>query len=123
MCSCGGPKKPIISQPSSTMTSSGNFSSQALSAIVETGDAQQMVMVEYTGPNEAPFSVTSKMSRDVRYRFANNEQHRVKAVFLGDAEFLLGQSGRDGLPMYRIVGGVVENSNDPAVFLGAPIVA
>ena len=123
MCSCGGPKKPVISQPSSTMSSSGNFSAAALGAVIEGENKQQMVLVEYVGPNEAPFTVTSKVSRDIRYRFANNEQHRLKAVFLGDADFLVGQSGRDGQPMYRIIGSAQEGEHNPAEFVGQPIAA
>ena len=124
MCSCGGPKKPIAPIPGSMMTSSGDFSNASLSAVLEGGDKQQMVMIEYVGPLKEPFTVTSKMSRDIRYRFANNEQHRNKAVFLGDAEYLIGTNGRDGKPIYRIISSMgVENANDPAVFLGAPIVA
>lgn len=124
MCGCNSPKKPLSYSPTSTMSSSGNFSNQSLSQILDSGDNQQMVMVEYIGPIVEPFTITSKISREIRYRFANNEQHRVKAVLLGDAEYLIGVNGRDGNPNYRIVSNINgENNFDPAAFLGQPIVA
>lgn len=129
MCSCGKPKKPISSQPASTMSASGNFAFDSISpAPVEGADKQQMVQVEYTGPVKEPFNFASKVSRDksgnpIRYRFANNEQHRIKAVFFGDAEFLTNQRGRDGKPMYRIVSNVNTVTHDPAAFLGQSIMA
>lgn len=123
MCGCSKPKKPVSSQPASTMSASGNFAFDTPSQPVEGVDKQQMVQVEYTGPVKEPFTFTSRMSRDIRYRFANNEQHRIKAVFFGDAEFLTSQRGRDGKPMYRIVSNINTVTHDPAAFLGQPIMA
>lgn len=124
MCGCGGSKKPIAPNPSSMLSSSGNFSGQSISEVVEPGNKAQMVVVEYVGPIVEPFRVGSQMSKTISYRFANADQHRTKNVFLGDAEFLISQTGRDGQPMYKIISSVgVENADDPALFLGQPITA
>jgi hypothetical protein len=122
MCGCNSPKKPLGSQPASTMTSSGNFSSASITPLEFDADKQQMVVLEYVGPVLEPFTITSRMSRNVRYRFGNNDQHRLKTVFLGDADYLMGQAGRDGKPLYRMVSHAgVEGANDPTEFLGQPI--
>lgn len=122
MCGCNSTKKPLGPQPGSTMTSSGNFSNASLLPLESDADKQQMVTLEYVGPVKEPFSFNSKMSRSVRYRFGNNDQHRTKTVFLGDAEFLLGQTGREGTPLYRMISHAgVEGANDPTEFLGQPI--
>lgn len=124
MCGCGGSKKPMTPNPSSMLSSSGNFSGQSISEVVEPGNKAQMVVVEYVGPIVEPFRIGSQMSKNISYRFANTDQHRTKNVFLGDAEFLISQTGRDGLPMYKIMSSVgVENADDPALFLGQPITA
>lgn len=124
MCGCGGSKQPITSNPASLMSSSGNFSDESLAQVADPGNKTQMVMVEYMGPVTDPFSITSRMSRDIRYRFANNDQHRLKAVLLGDAQFLIGMNDSNGKPTYRILSSIsADNAYDPASFLGHPIVA
>lgn len=120
MCSCNKSKKPK-GTPSSTLSSSGNF--QQASVPIETGDKSQMVTVEYSGPVAETFTLTSRVSRDVKYRIGNNEHHRQRNVFLGDAEWMIGLVDHEGKPMYRILGSVSENQNDPAAFIGHPIVA
>lgn len=124
MCGCNTPKKPVSSTPSSTLSSSGNFTSQSVISVVDENDKQQMVMVEYVGPVMETFTLRSRISKDISYRFGNNELHRYRSVFFGDAEWMVGLNGRDGKPMYKIVAkvGTVENQ-DPASFIGQPIMA
>ena len=123
MCGCNSPKKPIGSNPASMLSSSGNFSRESVSAVLDNTDKTQMVMIEYVGPNTAPFTMRSHISRDISYRFANSENHRYKSVFLGDAEWLIGLANEKGQPIYRIVSNLETNQNDPAVFAGKPILA
>lgn len=123
MCGCNSPKKPIGSNPASMLSSSGNFSRESVSAVLDDTDKTQMVTIEYVGPNVAPFTMRSHISRDISYRFANSENHRYKSVFLGDAEWLIGLANEKGQPIYRIVSNVETNQNDPAVFAGKPILA
>lgn len=124
MCGCNSSKKPLASQPSSLLSSSGNFTKDSIASVVEEGNKEAMVLIEYVGPISEPFTINSRVSRDIRYRFANNDQHRQKAVFLQDAQFLIGLTDREGESTYKILSTVgVENANDPTLFLGHPITA
>lgn len=124
MCGCKSTKKPMAPQPSSLMSSSGNFDMQTNVNPTEAEKREQMVTIEYLGDIKSPFSIKSKMDGNVRYRFADDEFHKVVTVFLGDAQFLLGQLSKSGLPLYRIISGVQTNSNyAPTEFLGHPIAA
>lgn len=123
MCSCGGTKEPITNNPSSLMSSSGNFTAESLGLVADPTNKSQMVVMEYVGPIKETFSIRSRMNKNITYRFGNNDYDRNKAVFLGDAEYLIGIVGRGG-PEYVIVSAVgVENANDPTLFLGQPIMA
>lgn len=122
MCGCNSKKKPASNTPSDMLTSSGNFTEESLQAVASSGDKSQMVLVEYVGPLEQPFTINSRMNRNIRYRFANDEYHRSHAVLLGDAEFLIGLRDGEAKPTYRIVGtGAPMINYDPATFLGQPI--
>lgn len=120
MCGCQGTKKPATSKPTSTMSSSGNFAPAPADASENQGT--QMVMVEYFGDMTGAFSVKSRVNRNITYRFANSPGHKVKAVFLADAEYLAGQVGAEGKSQYRIVAtSAVPNGYDPVAFIGQTI--
>ena len=123
MCSCQTKKTPPSNTPSSTLTDSGNFSQESLQAAMSSGDKSQMVVVEYIGPVAEPFTINSRIDRNIRYRFSNGENHRSRAVLVGDAEFLLGLRLGEA-PTYRVVGtGQPMVNNDPSAFLGQAIAA
>jgi len=120
-CGCGGKKLPNL-KPASTMSASGNFSQKSLQEI-ESEPSTQMVMLEYIGGQAGTFSLRSKVSRDITYRFGNNDSHRLHSVLLGDAEIFLGMNER-GAPIFRMLqGGGVSQANDPTEFIGHPIAA
>jgi glycosyltransferase involved in cell wall biosynthesis len=121
MCGCNSAKIPPAGKPVSFLTSSGNLD---VAGNQITGDPSQMVMVEYVGPVEGTFSIRSRVSKNVTYRFGNNEYNKNKAVFLGDAEYLTGQIGREGIPLYRVLNAPTNSEGyDPVAFLGTPITA
>ena len=118
MCSCNQTKTPPGNTPMSLLSSSGNFSKESIQTVIDNGNKTQIISVEYVGLNTSPFSITSRMDRNITYRFANNDLHRVKTVFLGDAEYLV------GLGNYRIVGiSVPQDFLNPIDFIGSPIEA
>jgi hypothetical protein len=81
-----------------------------------------MVMLEYTGDMTGAFSVKSRVNRSITYRFANSPGHKVKAVFMDDAEYLTGQVGAEGKSQYRIIAASgIQNCYDPVAFLGQPL--
>jgi len=122
MCGCSQTKKPAAGKPASTLSSSGNFQSDLFKT--EGGATSQMVMIEYVGTMAGSFSIRSRADRNVIYRFGNSPGHQVKTVFLADAEYQVGQAGADGKSAYRIITtGGAQVVNDPAAFLGQPIVA
>lgn len=124
MCGCQKPKSPASPTPSSMLSSSGNFSQQSIAKLVEGSDKNQMVTVEYTGPIVGTFTINSRVSREVSYRFGNNDFHRTRSVFLGDAEWLIGMNDREGNPTYKILSNVsISEVNDPAAFVGQAITA
>ena len=125
MCGCSQTKKPPSSKPSSLLSSSGNFATQS---VVEEDlqNPNQMVMVEYIGPIAETFSIRSRsrVSKNIVYRFGNNDNNRSKFVLFDDAEYLIGQLGREGKPIYRVINEPSKNeSYDPVAFLGTPITA
>lgn len=123
-CGCGTKKTPT-SMPNSTMTASGNFTAESLAdSSALKGNPNQMVEVEYLGPIAESFSVNSRVRRDVMYRFGNNEYHKIRAVFLADAEYLIGIKDGDDKPLYRIVAaGATMEEHDPTAFLGVALEA
>ena len=122
MCGCTAGKKPPSNQPSSLLSSSGNFSDASLKTVLQNGDKRQMVAVEYLGTNEGTFTIRSKIQNGIVYRFGNNEGNRAKTVLLGDAEFLAALADAHGIPQYRIIGtSAALESYDPAGFIGQPI--
>lgn len=124
MCGCQTAKKPKANTPSSMLSSSGNFTDQSIKSVVDPQNKSQMVAVEYLGPIAETFSITSKMDRNIKYRFGGNDLHRIRSVFLGDAEWLIGMRDGNGRPLYRILSNApIENVNDPAAFVGIPITA
>lgn len=114
-CGCGS-KKIVKTKPASTLKSSGNFAN--ISQIVDETTSEQMVNLEYIGPNEATFSLNSRVMRGVVYRFGNNIHHKTRTVFLGDAEYLVSRLGRDGKPEFRMVTGAAMEHQDPQAVLG-----
>lgn len=121
-CGCGAKRIPT-SLPNSTLSSSGNFSQDSWAdPSTLQNNPNQMVEVEYLGPIVESFSINSRVRRDVMYRFGKNDYHRIRAVFLKDAEFLVGLGDGDGKPLYRILAaGATMEEHDPTVFLGAPL--
>lgn len=112
--------KSAVPKTAKILESSGNF--QLGNEIVAQGEpGSTMVRVEYLGDYTAPFTVRSRIDASVSYRFANNEYHRIKPVFLEDAQYLLGLTkGND--PLYRIVSeSRVAEAQSAMTFLGAPI--
>ena len=123
MCGCRQ-QKPSANLPASLLSSSGNFTKESIEKAVETNSTNLMVVLEYIGPDQNTFSIRSRVSRDVTYRFGNNDGHRTRAIYVGDAQFLLGMTDQSGQPLYRVVSSVAAvESSDPAAFLGQPITA
>jgi len=122
-CGCSSSKKtPRVVK---ALTSSGNFSDNGSTNLqtIQT-DEGQMIMLEYVGPVEEPFTIRSRAVSGITYRFANNPLHKRKAVFLHDAEYLTSILGPDDKPMYIIAtAGATLNAGDPSAFLGVPIQA
>lgn len=118
MCGCANGKK-ANNQPASTLTSSGNFAPQEN---VNQGElATSMVKVEYTGPLQETFTIKSRVDRNITYRFGNNNSHRQRAVFLGDAEWLTGITNAKNQPEYVILTAPNMEARDPVAFLGEAI--
>ncbi len=123
MCGCNSPKIPQTDMPTSLLSSSGNFNQESVIRVTDPESKQSMVMVEYTGPNVASFTINSRAAPRVSYRFGNNENHRVRPVFVGDVDFLLGLNTA-GIRDFHVVSNIaVPDTHDPAAFLGAPITA
>jgi len=114
-CGCGS-KKIVKTKPASTLKSSGNFSN--VQNFIDESTSEQMVNVEYVGENEGTFSVRSKVMNGVTYRFGNNPHHKMRTVFLRDAQYLVGQVDRNNNPVFRIVTGATMESQDPQAVLG-----
>lgn len=122
MCGCNTKRNPPNGAPSSTLSSSGNFTNESIQAVMGQTDKASMVVVEYIGPVQETFSIRSRLQRSLTYRFGNNEYHKYKTVFLQDAEFLMGLADQKGDPLYRVIGkGASPEVLDPASFLGQPI--
>jgi len=117
-CGCG--KKVIVkTKPKSSLRSSGNFSNTE--EVIGTDMAsEQLVQVEYMGPNEGKFSVRSRVLPGKTYRF-NNNHNKIQTVFLRDAEYLVAQTDRDNIPVYRMITGATMEQNDPQAFLGRAV--
>jgi len=115
---CGCRKKTLVkSTPQSALSSSGNFAND----LVEVVSESQMVDVEYMGPITSPFRIDSKVSRNISYRFANNQHNKVQTVLISDARFLESLVGPDTRPLYRIITGKSMENRDPTAALGRPI--
>lgn len=115
-CGCGS-KRTINKKPGSTLTSSGNFP-EASRAISEEEIVDQMVNVEYLGPNEQNFTIRSKVKPSQTYRFGNNPYNRIKTVYLRDALYLTARLLPDGSPEYVMVTGATMEQRDPSAFIG-----
>lgn len=121
MCGCS-PQKKVVNIPNSTLTSSGNFADQT--GVNQGVIPTQMVQVEYLGPIEETFTIRSRISRDVMYRFGQTPDYRDRTVYLQDAEFLVGLMDQFGNPLYRqITTTAMMEKRDPAAFIGQPVVA
>lgn len=123
MCGCQNPKPPTNELPASLLTSSGAFDRESVLQVTDPASKQQMVMMEYLGPNNAPFTINSRVATGVSYRFANDANHKIRPVFLGDVEFLLSLNTagmRDFSPLKNMSS---PEARDPGAFLGVPITA
>ena len=124
MCGRSQTRTPPSTIPASLLKSSGNFTQESIKEAIQTNDKTVMVTIEYIGERTEPFSIRSRVDPSVTYRFGNTDNHRTRVVFVGDANFLLGQVDRNGDPTYRVVSNVVAiESNDPSAFMGEPLVA
>lgn len=119
---CGCSKRTLVAKPpSSTLQSSGSFANAVQPMTV---DGSQMVNVEYVGPVTEPFTINSRVQPGIRYRFANNDYHRVKTVLIQDAEYLINLLDGNAVPLYRVVPtGAAAETNDPVAFIGQAIQA
>lgn len=118
-CGCGSKTK--VPGAPKVLESSGNFKIES-GTTEEVDQSMSMVKVEYVGELAEPFSVRSRVSANITYRFANNDYHRVKPVFQGDAQYLLGLTDRNERPIYRLVSeSRIVETQSAATFLGAPI--
>lgn len=118
-CGCGSKKK-VSTMPTSTLSSSGNFDLRTAQGEVDL--STQMVNVEYVGPIKETFSIRSRVDPGISYRFGNNDHHRIRAVFVADAEYLAGSVDGAGKPFYRILSsGNSLEIRDPSLAIGAPI--
>lgn len=123
MCGCST-LQPPNQVPATLLQSSGNFTEASIKEAIDTNDKTMMVTVEYVGEMEAPFSVKSRVSPGVVYRFGNSDGHRIKSVFVGDAVFLSAMNDSQGNPKYRMVSNIAKvDAYDPAAFIGQPITA
>ena len=123
MCGCSNTKTPPGNMPESLMTSSGNFERSSIMQLTDKDSKEQMVMVEYVGPNTSAFTINSRSAPQVSYRFANNEYHRTKAVLVGDVPFLLSLNTAGRRDFQLVTNAAAPDAHDPAVFLGHPITA
>lgn len=118
---CGCQKPHIVkTKPSSTLRSSGSFTN-ASKVVGTDSPSDQLVQVEYLGPNEGKFSVRSRVLPGKVYRFGNNPYNKVQTVFLGDAEYLIGQVNAFNEQLYRIITGATMEQRDPGAALGRAI--
>lgn len=115
-CGCGG-KTAVKTKPVSRLTSSGNF--QTSEEMTSSEDMTKMVEVEYVGPLTEDFSIRSRVSRDVNYRFGNNQYNKIRTVFIYDALWMVTLLDGDAKPMYRIIGSMGAENRDPSVVVGA----
>lgn len=123
MCGCSSPVLPTSDMPASLLSSSGNFEPQSIVQVTDPESKQQMLMMEYAGPNIATFTVNSRVAPRVSYRFGNNDSHRRRPVFLGDVDFLLGLNTQGKRDFHVVSNIAVPETHDPAAFLGHPITA
>lgn len=123
MCGCGSPSIPPGTMPESLLTSSGEFDRSSIMQVVDPESKQQMVVMEYFGPNTASFTIHSRVSNNVSYRFGNNEFHKVRAVLVGDVPFLLSLNTAGKRDFQPVANAAVPDAHDPAIFLGHPISA
>lgn len=122
MCGCSQPTPPSGTMPESLLTSSGNFDKASIMSVVDPETKQQMVMIEYQGPNTSNFTINSRVS-NASYRFGNNELHRTRAVFVGDVPFLLSLNTRGKHDFQLVTTSPVPDTHDPVNFLSHPIMA
>lgn len=122
MCGCNPPVVPTNDMPGSLLSSSGNFDRESVILVTDPETKQQMVMVSYDG-SHATITVNSRVDHRVSYRFGNYESKRVRRVLIDDVKYLLGLNNA-GVPEFHLVSNIaVPETQDPAAFLGHPIVA
>jgi len=105
MCGCN--RKKI----SASAKSAGSSSGVAMGAPQGSGeaiDSQQTVLLEYQGPQLAPFTINGKAT-GTKYKFSRQPAHLQKYVFVEDARYLLATKMAGGVSEYKIV----EQSNNP----------
>lgn len=119
MCGCNSPKKPN-GQPSSLMSSSGNFPNAM--DVADPSNPKSFDTVEYLGPEIGPVTIKSRaMPNKLSYRFGNREGYKIQNVLKGDVDFLLSLNNR-GIPLFRVLMSTPSPElQDPVVFLGQPI--
>jgi len=117
MCGCAGTKK-VNNQPKSTLASSGNF--KQTEAVNSGEQSTTMVNVEYVGHDQKVW-LKSRVNPPLMYLFGDNEGHRQKAVFLGDAEWMAGMR-RGESPLFVILAnGLGSEMRDPSAVLGVAV--
>ena len=95
---CGCKSKRTARKPASAGSSSGT----AVASNDESMDSGQTVLLEYQGPQQAPFSIMGKVTR-TKYKFGRQPAHSQKYVFIEDAQILLSMRMAGGVPEYVIV--------------------
>ena len=119
MCGCSGTKR-VTSKPKSALASSGTFA-QPLESVKSNEPATEMVKVEYMGTEVGTFTINSRVDRTVSYRFGNNPGHKVRDVFRGDAERLVGLTDANNRPLYILLSSASAAERDMSAFLGVPV--
>lgn len=115
-CGCGKPRV-VKTKPTSALKSSGSFANtQQVTGTVSNTD--QLVRLEYLGPNEGKFTIRSRVLPGKTYRFGNNPYNKIVTVFLADAQYLSARIDGNGNPEYRIITGETMENRDPQAVLG-----
>ncbi len=95
---CGCDKKKKATSPSSAGSSSGVAQANGGQATQN----EQTVLLEYQGPQLAPFIIRGKVT-NTKYKFSRQSSHLQKYVFIEDARYLLAMKMAGGVTEYVIV--------------------